>query len=121
MSTPSGNVPPQRVTPIPQSQVNPGSERIITSPSFHSTLLLGQVSNKSPRGMEVDYHISSIASSSAMSQLNPHIVSPKNDTVLQLQNDYDETTLIDVENQNTVIGGTQVRYYEESEPPNQSV
>ena len=47
----------------------------------------------------MDNHISPIASSIAMSQLNPHIVSPKNDTVLQLQNDYDDTTLIDVENQ----------------------
>ena len=67
--------------------------------------------------MEVDSHISPITSSSSMSNLNIHNMTSHNDTVIEAPNE--SSTLIDVENQDTVIGGTQVSYHEESESPNQ--
>ena len=69
--------------------------------------------------MEVDSHISPITSSSSMSNLNMHNVTSHNDTGIKAPNEYESSTVIDVENQDTVIGGTQVSYHEESESPNQ--
>ena len=49
-----------------------------------------------------------------------HNVTSHNDTVIEAPNEYESSTVIDVENQDTLIGGTQVSYHEESESPNQN-
>ena len=91
----------------------------IKSPTFHSTLILRPSSSNSPPIMEVDSHISPITSASSLSNLNMHNVTPQNDTVIEAPNEYESSTVIDVENHDTVIRGTQVSYHEESESPNQ--
>ena len=54
-----------------------------------------------------------------MSNLNIHNATSHNNTVIEAPNEYESSTVIDVENQDTVIGGRQVSYHEESESPNQ--
>ena len=96
-----------------------GNSGGVKSPTFHSTLILRPSSSNSPPIMEVDSHISPITSSSSMSNLNMHNMTSHYDTVIEAPNEYESSTVIDVANQDTVIGGTQVSYLEESESPNQ--
>ena len=89
----------------------------MTSPNFHSTLIGRPTSNKSLAGMAVDSQINPFTSLTVMSQLNLHNVSSFDETVVSVQTAYDNTTLKDLETQETVIEGTQVSYHEESESP----
>lgn len=84
-------------------------------PNFHSTLLARPASTKSPTGMEIDKQISPISAFSPMSQLNMLNVSSFDETVIPNSGTglYDQTTIKDVENQATVIGGDQSSFHEE--------
>ena len=74
--------------------------------------------NKSPLVMEVDSQISLISPPNRLSYLNLINVSSLNKSVIPEQQEFENTTIVDLEYQDTVIGGIQVTYHEESESPN---
>ena len=72
---------------------------------------------KSPPVIEVDSQISPIYPPNRISKLNLLNVSSFNKSVIPEQQEFENTTIVDSEDQDTVIGGTQVSYHEESESP----
>ena len=91
------------------------------SASLHSTFIVEQAMNKSPSITEVDSQISPISPSNRLSHLNLLNVSTLNNSVMPEQQEFENTTIVDLEDQDTVIGGTQVSYNEESESPKKPI
>ena len=87
-----------------------------SSASLHSTLLVRPAMNKSPPVMEVDSQISPISPPNRLTHLNLLNVSSLNNSVIPEQQEFENTTIVDLEDQDTVIGGTQVSYHEETVP-----
>ena len=90
----------------------------ISSASLHSTLIVKPAMNQSPPVMEVDSQISPISPPTRLSHLNLLNVSSLNISVIPEQQEIENTTIVDLEDQDTVIGGTQVSYHEETVPQN---
>ena len=88
-----------------------------SSASLHSTLIVKPVMNKSLPVMEVDSQISPISPPNRLSHLNFLNVSSLNNSVIREQQEFENTTIVDLEDQDTVVGGTQVNYHEETESP----
>ena len=86
-----------------------------SSASLHSTLLVRPAMNKSPLAMEVDSQISPTSPPNRLSHLNLLNVSSLNNSVIPEQQEFENTTIVDLEDQDTVIGRTQVSYREETE------
>ena len=88
-----------------------------SSASLHNTLLVRPAMNKSPLVKEVDSQISPISPSNRLTHLNLLNVSSLNNSLIPEQQEFENTTVVDLEDQDTVIGGTQVSYHEETECP----
>ena len=99
---------------VSKNNEHPGST---SSASLHSTLLARPAMNKSPLVMEVDSQISQISPPNRLTHLNLLNVSSLNNSVIPEQQEFENTTIVDLEDQDTVIGGTQVSYHEETESP----
>ena len=73
-----------------------------SSASLHSTLIQKPAMNKSPPVMEDDSQISPISPPNRLSYLNLLNVSSLNNSVIPEQQEFENTTIVDLEDQDTV-------------------